>query len=914
MKISLNSIKAFNQRYGCADDVTADGTEVLVQKIGAQLGAIEEVEYIGEKYQGIVVAKVVECGDHPNADRLHVCKIDDAGVVQNVERDENGYVQVVCGAPNVRAGIMVAWLPPGSTVPESVGKDPFVLETRELRGVKSNGMLASQKELALGDSHDGILEIDAVLDGTLKFRHAERGSATSKNYVVDDDATNAGFRLGGRNDKLPKPGDDFAEAFGLKDDVVLDIENKMFTHRPDCFGFLGVDREIAGIQGIPFNSPDWYSLHPEFPDVEADVLPLEVHNELPGLVPRFMAIAMRDIKIGPSPTWVQVELAKVGLRSINNIVDYTNYFMLLTGQPLHAYDYDKVTALSDGDAATIVVRNPKPDERLTLLNGKEIEPRSEAILIATNQHAIGLGGVMGGGETEVDENTRNIILECATFDMYSIRRTSMAHGLFTDAVTRFNKGQSPLQNAAVLAKIVDEIRTFAGGKVASGVIDVTEVEGREWVHPSVPVTTDFINTRLGFDLSAGEMKTLLENVEFKVELSAPRHSGLDPKSSKNNVAEGDAKPDWIPASAGMTQHDVVLTVTAPFWRTDIESREDIVEEVGRLYGFDKLPLVLPRRSIRPTVKDPLLTFKQSIRENLVKSGANELLTYSFVHGNLLDKVGQDTSHAFKLGNALSPDLQYYRLSLTPSLLEKVHPNIKAGYDEFALFEIGKAHIASQMDDEGLPREDELTALVVAAADKVRNAGAAYYEAKKYLETVVSVQLTYQPIPEDMQKYDITKPFVMNRSAFVYAGDTFLGIIGEYRQQVHKNLKLPKYCAGFELDTEALQQVMTGVRDYTPLPKFPEVMQDISLKVPADVAYQSLYDVVWRALQSAEQGEVVSSLEPLDIYMGKDDKQHKNVTFRYRIASYEKTLKTEEVNALLDQAAVAAKENFGAERI
>src|SRR5665811_423238 len=333
MKVSLNSIRGLNKRYGCAEDVAAIGVDKLVEKIGAQLGAVEEVINLGERYKGIVIAKVVSCEKHPNADKLTVCKIDDGGVVKDVERDKDGLAQVVCGAPNCREGLSVAWLPPGSTVPQTIGKEPLVIEAREIRGHKSNGMLASPKELALGDNHTGILEIDGD----------------------------------------HKPGTDFAEALGLKDDVVLDIENKMFTHRPDCFGFLGVARELAGIQDMPFKSPDWYVTDPKFPGIETGELKLEIKNELPELVPRFTAITMRDVQVGPSPVWLQVELAKASQKSVNNIVDYTNFFMLETGQPLHAYDYDKVKALSDSEGATIVIRNPRSDEKLKLLNGKEIK-------------------------------------------------------------------------------------------------------------------------------------------------------------------------------------------------------------------------------------------------------------------------------------------------------------------------------------------------------------------------------------------------------------------------------------------------------------------------------------------------------------------------------------------------------------
>lgn len=844
MKVSLNKIRYAAEQYE-TPDLLPDGVDELVRKIGAQLGAVEEVVDYGSKFDSVIIVKVVSCEKHPNADKLNVCRIDDGKAAkEDVERGDDGLVQVVCGAPNVKAGMLAAWLPPGAVVPSTRGKDEFTLEAREIRGQKSNGMLASPKELGIGDSHEGLLVVD----------------------------------------KEVAAGTPFAKAYRTEGEAIIDIENKMFTHRPDCFGIMGVTREIAGIQQKPFKSPDWYIINPEFPAADAAELTVEVRNELPELAPRFTTIAMSNIEVKPSPVWLQIVLSEAGIRPINNIVDYTNFWMLETGQPLHAYDYDKVKALSGSESAVIVVRNPKPGEKIKLLNGKEIEPRPEAIMIATDKRLIGIGGVMGGTDTEVDENTKNIILECANFDMYSIRRTSMAHGLFTDAVTRFTKGQSPLQNLAVLAKIVRHISEEAGGNVAGPVIDDNHLDDavmkRNSMHPPVKVEASFINERLGLELQASEMQKILENVEFKV-----------------------------------TVNDEELTAMAPFWRTDIELREDIVEEIGRLYGYDQLPLALPKRDLTPAPKDPLLELKAELRGKLAKAGANEILSYSFVHGDLLDKVGQDKSHAFQISNALSPDLQYYRLSLMPSLLEKVHPNIKAGYDQFALFEMGKAHLADQTDDDGLPREDELIALVIAAADKLKKPGAAYYEARSYLKSLIPAELSFGPVPEAMLSYDITKPYDMNRTAFVYAGDVFLGIIGEFRSALRSALKLPRYAAGFELDTTAVRSIIS--RDgtaYVPLPRFPKVTQDITLKVSADLNYAELHDFVWGELEKARPGRTHAQLDPRDIFQREDDKAHKQVTFRFEIASYERTLTDPEINKLLDGAAAAAKEKFGAERV
>jgi phenylalanyl-tRNA synthetase beta chain len=859
MKISLNSLVRLNQQYAGGANPLQDGIDALAAKIGSQLGGIEEILPIGHKYDGVVIVRVVTCEQHPNADRLHVCMIDDGGVTAGVARDDNGLVQVVCGAPNVTTDATVAWLPPGATVPSSYGSDPFVLEARELRGVVSNGMLASPKELGLGDSHEGLLLFE------------------------DDESAIA-------------PGTMFADRYGLRGDVVVDIENKMFTHRPDCFGWLGVAREIAGIQRQAFTSPDWYRSNADTPQPVEPALPLEVHNELPDLVPRFTAVTMSGVHIGPSPVWLQVELSRVGLRPINNIVDLTNYYMLLTGQPLHAYDYDKVLAGDAGAAhATLVVRGPQTDEKLTLLNGKEITPRPEAILIASATQAIGLGGVMGGASTEVDSTTRNIILECASFNMYSIRRTSMAHGLFSDAVTRFTKGQSPLQNRAVLAKIIDDIMRICGGQVASSVIDdnhvAPEAIERNALYPDVTVSAEFINDRLGLDLTSDDMARLLTNVEFAVRI------------------EGEN-----------------LAVRAPFWRTDIEIAEDIVEEVGRIYGYDKLPLVLPKRAIMPAVRDEMLETKTHIRQLLSRAGASEVLSYSFVHGNLLDKVTQDKTMAYKLSNALSPDLQYYRLSLTPSLLDKVNANIKAGYDAFALFEIGKVHSRTETDAYGLPQEFGRLSLVFAADAKraaSAYAGSAYYQARKYLMTLFDqTSLRFVPLSEiaaDHADYadhklfqQMIAPFDMQRSALVYAGTDLVGVVGEYKTSVHKAMKLPVFCAGFEIFLSALRQ--TNAPPYVGLPRFPKVTQDITLRVAASVSYGQLYDAVWKVLRPKDTDDILASLTPLGIYQPPESVEYKNITLRYVVASYKKTMTDSEVSDMLDRAAQVAGQQFAAERI
>ncbi|HET8884499.1 MAG TPA: phenylalanine--tRNA ligase subunit beta [Candidatus Saccharimonadales bacterium] len=815
MKVSLNIVKQFTDV-----DVPVDE---LVQKINQQLGGVEEVIDLGVRYKDAVIAKVVNCEKHPNADKLSVCEVD-AGTGKNI--------QVVCGAPNVRAGIFVVWLPPASIVPSTFDDaEPFVLTPKELRGVMSNGMLASAKELAIGDDHDGILEID------------------SSEWKP--------------NDTEVKPGASFAKAYGL-DDTIIDIENKMFTHRPDLFGQLGVAREIAGIQHKQFTSPQWYTDKHMFDGGEG--LALDVFNDTLKDAPRFMAVAVKDVTVKPSPLWLRCALVVMGSKPINNLVDVTNYVMLLTAQPTHAYDYDKLRG------GKIGVRMARSGERVTLLNDKVYELSQDDIVIADGEGPVGLAGIMGGGESEVDENTKNIVLEVASFDMYIVRKSAMRHGVFTDALTRFNKGQSPLQSPVVLKLLMQSITDVAGGEQASAVFDKKNQE----VNDSEPafVGVDFINQRLGMRLTRDAIVQLLKDVEFDF---------------CEDCDAGD--------------HKESIHYVAPFWRTDIELPEDIVEEVGRLYGFDKLPRELPKRSITPAPKNPRRALESNVREALARAGANEVLTYSFVHQQVINHANQDVSQAFRLSNALSPDLQYYRLSLTPSLLGLVHSNIKNGYDQFALFELNKAHNKTiELTDENVPAEISMISLVV-ANKKPQTTGAAFYQAKKILEYMgksLGLELVTVPFTEQPH-HAVTAPFEWRRSAQVVdaASGVFIGIVGEYKKPVARNFKLPEYVAGFELGSEhLLEAVQHRTNNYTPISRFPGTERDICFQVTTAVKYAQIVQAVQTVLDDTQ---LETAISPVDLYQPADG-DTKNITIRIKLTAHDRTLTGEEVAKIIEQVA------------
>lgn len=818
MIISLNWLKKFTSIDMSVSD--------LATLIGARLVEIEEVVNLGEKYNKIVVVKVVEASKLEGSDHLSVTKIDDGGVNDGVERDENGLVQVVCGASNIKAGQMVVWLPPNSIVPETFGgSEPFELGSRKLCGEMSNGMIASARELDLFDEHEGILVVD--------------------NGIA--------------------PGKSFATAYEL-DDYLLDIENKSLTHRPDCFGVIGFAREVAAIQGKAFETPDWLlDVAPNFDMPNGDKVELNVNIDDANLSSRYQAVVMSGADAGKqSPLMIQMYLSRVGIRPINAVVDVTNYLMILTGQPLHAFDYDKLVAVAGG-RADIHVRAGKDGEKLTLLDERTIELKGEDIVIAAGETAIGLAGAMGGANTEIDENTKNIIIESATFNLYNLRSTQMRHGIFSEAITRFTKGQPAELTAPVLSMAVNLMSEWSGAKCVS---DVTQAYPVKTTQPVIETTSTFVNEILGSEFSSDEIIKTIKNVEFTAEATS----------------------------------DNKIKIAAPYWRSDIHITEDVVEEIGRLNGFDNISPMLPKRdfaAVRPVSFDIL---RSNLRKIMASAGANEVLNYSFVHGDMLKKANQSADNSYRIVNSISPDLQYYRQSLTPSLLGLVHPNIKQGFDNFALFELNKSHEKYDgLNDEGVPVEIDNMALIV--ADKNSQQGAAYYQAKYLIEFLLQrlgVKLTFKPIESDDDDA-LFAPFEYRRSAMVADGDKIIGVIGEYKKSVSKAFKLPEFAAGFEIDTMALLEAYNNTTNsYKPLSRYPATDRDVCFQVEQSVNYNQIIDAAEVALAEIEFD---SEITPVDIYQTENG-ETKNVTIRVKLISHDHTLVGEEISAAINHVTSA----------
>ncbi len=810
MIISVNWLKKFTDI-----DVSIDELTTL---IGERLVEIESVTSLADKYKDAIIVKVVHCRPVEDSDHLNLTKIDDGGVISHVERDEEGYIQVVCGAPNVHEGMLAAWLPPKSIVPETYNDtEPFLLDARKLRGYMSNGMLASAKELDLYDDHAGIIEVD--ID------------------VV--------------------PGTNFADAYELND-YLLDIENKSLTHRPDTFGIVGFAREVAAIQGKQFTTPDWLKETQVALSPEGELLqPPKVTIEDSTLSDRFAAILLSGAnEAARSPLLTQTYLARSGVRPISAIVDVTNYLMLLTGQPLHAYDYDKFLAVSGG-VNEIRVRAARPGETLKIIDGRTLELTTDDTVIAAGDVAVGLAGAMGGFETEIDASTQTILLEGATFNLYKLRAVQMRHGIFSEAITRLTKGIPAPLSAPVLHQAALLMGEYARARVAAPLVEDYPVQ-----NAASPITLSLatINGTLGTELSIEDVQSTLQNVECDVVV-----------------------------------HDDSLTITPPYWRHDLHIPEDIIEEVGRLRGFDSIAVTLPKRYFTAVAPTPFDQLRSRLRSLLVRAGANEVLTYSFVHGDVMKKSGQNPDEAYRIVNSISPELQYYRQSLTPSLLASIHPNVKSGFDHFAVFEFNKFHTKRHdLTDEAVPKELDSLAFVIAR--RQRSSGAPYYEAKQYLEYIAGTlhqTFIYEPLESDSD-YPVTQPFEPKRSARVWNYDKTIriGVIGEYRQSVKRNFKLPESVAGFEISPQALYQLSVNAGyDYQPMYRFPSVERDITFQVDSSVTYRQVTDAVEEAVR---EEALTISVEPVGLYAPTDQAVRRS-TLRLTFNAEDRTLTGEEVN-------------------
>lgn len=830
MIISVNWLKKFVPDLPEIDE--------LSKLIGARLVEIESIENLNEKYKDVVIARVISAKKVEGSDHLNLCKIDDGGKRDGVERDENGFVQVVCGAPNVREGLFVAWLPPKAIVPETFGGENFQLSARKLMGNMSNGMIASLRELGLGDEHDGILEISP-------------------------EAFENGLQAG----------DSFTEKFELND-YLLEVENKSLTHRPDCFGIIGFAREVAGILGQKFVEPDF---------IKQSDFGFEVNNDKSIMIDaqdseiceRYTAAIfdVSDILKNPNLTLEKTYLLRSGMRPIDIITDLANELMLETGQPLHTFDFDKLAKINGGKNVKMTVRKSFENEELELLDGRKIKMSQNDIVIATGENgenAVALAGAMGGKSTEIDENTTRILVESATFNLYNLRNTQMRHGIFSEAITRFTKGVPEMMSRKILDLFGVQLLAL-GGKSLS---EIADSKGDFYYNKSeISVSKDKINQILGTNFSSEEIQKTLENVGI------------------------------------LTKNDNSGTFVVPFWRNDLHIEEDLIEEVGRLNGYDNIKLQLPKRTFRAVKKAKIDLLQSEIREILVSSGANEILTYTFVHGDLFEKAGQDPKNAYKIINSISPELQYYRQTLMPSLLSKVNQNIRAGFSEFAIFEMNKiTEKTLGLNEENVPFEQKKLAFVY-TKNKGENA---FFEAKNYAEFLFKkLGLKVEFVKFDLSKSLLSTEFEPKRSALIQVsnseGEKILGVIGEFKKKIQKALKLPESTAGFELDLGILLEntgrTSVKIKDFS---KFQSVERDISINVDESRQFAEIFEI-FKDISSEFKGIEIET-SPIDIFNNGDGT--KNISIRFKITPFEKTLNGDEIRDIMQKIEEKAVKNGG----
>jgi len=825
MKLPLNSIKEF-----CDCDIDLDDVlEILSKKVGD----IERYTELSKMYEGIYIAQILSKEEHPNADKLGVYTI-------NIGQEDK--IQVVAGDKTLNVGDKIVYIKPGFTVPSTYGtSQPLKIKAVNMRGINSNGMLCSEKELNIGPNHTHVL-------------------------VLSADA---------------QVGMPFAEYYQLND-TVIDIENKALTNRGDLFGIMGLAREISVAQSIKFDSPQWYKKESSDINIAQETLPVTVSNESANLCQRYMCISMDNLEVKDSPVWLKSLLIKSGMRPVNNVVDITNYLSIVTGQPLHAFDYDKVISkdsMSGGEKAYITVRVAKEGESIHALDGNTVRLSNNNLVIADSTNPIAIAGVIGGYDTQVDSNTKRVIIESASFNKFSIRKTSMELGIFTDAVTRYTKGQSPQLCLPILLKAVELIKELANGTVSSNIQDVYE----EPLQPkNISLSIPKINTHLGTNLGKEDIKNILTNLEYTVS----------------------------------NENEEYLTVVPPIFRTDIYIPEDIYEDIGRVYGYENILLRLPTKEIKAAKKNINISVKEKIRSILSNSGCNEIDTYSFTSKENILNSKQDPNLAYHIKNSLSPELQFMRTSLISSLLEKGKYNIQKNISPFCIYEFNIPHQKGYVDNFELPNEDWHLSILFSSKDNIID-GSSYYQIKKYLEKVLDGvgidSLTYELISDSSELdlpiwiKNIIPTFNKNGAALIKhikEGSTkIIGVMGDIDIDVKDNFKLPEYTSALEVNLDELIKLSNSNKVSSFESKYPPITQDICLTVNNSTKYIDLENTVLKIIDTRDR---VGSIKCIDIYQRDNNK--KSITLRVSIEHKEKTLSDKEYAKIVQKIEEKSK-NF-----
>ncbi len=810
MLLSFNWLKQYLPELG---QFTA---EEVAERITASLTEVEGYTKRSEGLSGIVIGEIKKISKHPKKEKLSVCVVDDG----------HSEKQIVCGANNLFEGAYVAVCRVGGTVlnpEEQIGEQSTVqIGEREVAGVKSQGMICSLKELGVAEEHKGI-------------------------WILPE-----GSIVG--SDLVPY----------LKD-TVFEIENKQLTHRPDAFSHQGIAREISAILKTPFKKLD-----DKTPLIPTQELPFQVEIKNKELCIRFSALVMAGVKVQPSPAWLQLRLLSVGVRPINNIVDVTNYIMMDMGQPMHAYDYDKI------HDHKLIVRNAKEGEKFSGLDEKEYELTKDMIIVGDSKEGHDLAGILGGKGSEITDKTKNVILEAANWEMFNNRRTARKLGIRTEANTRFEKGQDPNMTQEALERGVHLISDLTRAEVASDFLDIYPEPRQNQV---LEFDLNAVKRLLGIEVTKDQIIEILEGLEIEIHgAEKVKQNMMDPIHHGNKV-------------------ELVI----PSFRQDLNLTEDVVEEIGRIYGYDKIKPTLPSRSLRSVKVNEIEEFSKKVKDILTSLGLDEIYTYAFTSKEAYDKANLDINSCIKIQNPLAPELGYFRNSLTPSHLEKLSFNL-ANFDNVGFFEVSRVAL-KEKDENDLPKQPWKVAGVLSSKSKDINI---YQELKAVTDELLN-RLRIEDVKyvnlKDFRQVD-PRRFHPVRSAEITINGKSIGTVGELHPVVAENFEIKARTAIFEIDFQALMTHSQKEPTLKPISSYQKVTRDISFWVTKET---EIFEIL-ASVQSTKP-EMVTEVNFVEVFEDPKKKEEKSVTLSVHIQPEDKTLTDKEIEEVIKEVLASLEKSF-----
>lgn len=792
MRISLNWLKKYIDvsisPQELADRLTMVGLEV------------ENIEFLGEKFNHFVVGEVIEVRKHPNADKLTVCSV-------NIGSER---IQIICGAPNVAVGQKVAVGLVGAEIPQNQhdpnGK-PFKLSQVKIRGVESFGMICSEYELGIGDDRDGIMVLDS--------------------------SAQVGLSL--------------SEYLGLNDIV---FEVGITPNRPDAMSHIGVAREVAAILDKELKIPQIsFKEDNEFATKAAIIKIEDVES-----CPRYTARIVRDVRIGPSPKWMQDLLNAVGVRPVNNIVDITNFVLMECGHPLHAFDYDKITN------HTIVVKRASEAENFTTLDHKVKILRNDTLMICDNSKPIAIAGVMGGENTEISDGTSNILIESAYFDPRSIRRTAKYFGLSTDASQRFARGADPNITRWAVDRTVQLIREIAGGKVLKGDIDVYP---KKISKTEIELRVDRVNELLGVTLTLESISSLLRKIEVET-----IHSNVKKK---------------------------IIRFRVPTFRPDLEREIDLIEEIARLHGYDNIDLKTST-VIRFPSTAPEKDFLDEVRFHFIGRGFKEIVTNSMQNISIAS-IASD--NYVRISNPISKDMEALRTSLVPGALDIIRNNIFHGTSNLHLLEIGKVYSNDRALNQSTPVRGYIEEEYLLLISSGRNMPLTWDEKSRFIDIFDvkgEIKLFFDKILLDNIKfipYSNTDALSESGIRLEINGEC-IGTIGKILSDVLQRFEIEQETVYAELNLDIIRTLRKKKKTFVPLSRYPTVMRDIAIIVNDTILNEQIENEIWKAGRP-----LINKVELFDIYQGDQiGKGNKSYAFALEFRAEDHTMTQIEIDNVM----------------